>query len=656
MAYEIKDIVTARNVPAWGNQKKFIAIHYLGVDGQNNDIAPDGCGAHYYIYWDGTIYKRCSHDAVVWQVGTAGTYTQKHPTARNANTIGIELCCHCDGNKASADDPKWYFTEATQKAAVWLVQKLMKELSIPITNVLRHYDIVNKVCPAPYVHNNRYKGTWTWREFLEAVQGTTPAEVKWYRVRKSWKDEKSQLGAYEVLENAKDNCPVGYSVYDSTGKAVYTPVDGISAAQGHKYPSGVPASKEAYIEAVGSICKELAKETGVLASVVTAQCCLETGFGLDPSCKSLMDVSNLLGMKSNLINNTWEQYTVWSGKEITKKTPEYYNGKLVYITDHFRAYENYERCIRDYEMFLLHVRNSKGYKYASVRGMTDPAAVIRRIRIGTGTDAQPEGYCTDPAYEGKVLNLIKEYDLTRFDTKKSQPAPVEIVDRYAVRHDAQDIKYQLGLFHVLDNAKALANQNWGYKVYDITNNKLIYEPKLTAAQKLVAECVYMDLIVRDDIKAGRVWQYKNKNTKKLSRTFDLARKEYNFKTNCSTAVYWALLRSGVVNSNRDGIQWNGKDGFVWLNSHAKKDALKYFKLISVRDKTMRKCMGDGTVQPGDVISFVGLAHTCIYIGQGLTYDTGHHNCSGSGEGAKFKCWASKAGYQNYKVAEMLRPK
>lgn len=42
-----------------------------------------------------------------------------------------------------------------------------------------------------------------------------------YRVRKSWGDSKSQIGAYSSLENAKKACKAGYSVYDSDGKAVY---------------------------------------------------------------------------------------------------------------------------------------------------------------------------------------------------------------------------------------------------------------------------------------------------------------------------------------------------------------------------------------------------------------------------------------------------
>ena len=421
MEYKIVNIVSPRNVPKWGNTAKYIAVHYLGVDGQNNDIAPDGTGAHYYIYWDGTIYWRCAHNAIVYQVGTAnGEFIQKHPYARNANCIGIEMCPHCDGNSKLASDPKWYFTQATQEACVWLVQKLMKELGIPSENVLRHFDIVNKVCPAPYVHNNKYKGTWTWEEFKSFVIN---GSLTLYRVRYAWNDEASQVGAFYNLDNAKacaDAHP-GFSVYDEAGKCLYTS----KAPEPGKYPKGKPASKEAYIVACGSIARELMKETGILASVVTAQCCLETGFGLDPDSTPLMaaDVNNLLGMKVDLINSTWHQYSVWHGDKIKKKTPEYKNGKMVMVDDWFRKYTDYENCIHDYESFLSWVKNDKGYKYRRIIGMTDPVAVIHAIRIGTGTSEHPEGYCTDPAYEGKILDLIKQYNLRQYDVDAPAPQP-----------------------------------------------------------------------------------------------------------------------------------------------------------------------------------------------------------------------------------------
>ena len=54
----------------------------------------------------------------------------------------------------------------------------------------------------------------------------TEKEV-WYRVRKSWQDAESQVGAFKVLDNAKkcaDEHP-GFSVFDEDGKAVYSSVD-----------------------------------------------------------------------------------------------------------------------------------------------------------------------------------------------------------------------------------------------------------------------------------------------------------------------------------------------------------------------------------------------------------------------------------------------
>jgi hypothetical protein len=48
-------------------------------------------------------------------------------------------------------------------------------------------------------------------------------KTKWYRVRKTWEDSKSQKGAFKILDNAKkcaDNNP-GYSVYDANGVKIY---------------------------------------------------------------------------------------------------------------------------------------------------------------------------------------------------------------------------------------------------------------------------------------------------------------------------------------------------------------------------------------------------------------------------------------------------
>ena len=604
MKFTIKDIRSRAKIPSWGNGKKFLGIHYLGVDGQNNDIEADGCGAHYYIYWDGTIYWRCDHDAIVYQVGTAnGQYIQKHPVARNANTIGIEMCCHCDGNAMSAEDHKWWFTEATQEACVWLVQKLMAELNIPIENVLRHFDIVNKTCPAPYVHNNAYRGTWTWEQFRAKVAG---GEVHLYRVRLKWELPGTQIGAYYILDNAKANCPVGYSVYDENGKLVWTNTDAVSSAQPGKYPSGIPASKEAYIESVGPICREMQKETGILAEVVVAMACLEPGFGLGADSVELVKVNNILGMKTDLINSTWKDYTVWDGKSISKVTPEYHNGKLVYITDSFRAYRDYENCIRDCEMFLLHVKNDKGYKYRRIQGWTDPKEVIHAIRIGTGTNERPEGYCTDPNYEQKILDLIKQYNLSRFNADAGQ---------------SQEEQKQ--------------------------------EETKVSKPKTIIDCMKIfQKQMRADIKAGKVWRYYNSHT---SGSFDAAERDQNLRANCATIANWALRKLKVFKA---GNYFWGRLGGTLACSDVTLAVLKAnCRLIHVNGKkTVGQLIKDGTLQAGDIVTYMDIQHTNVYAGDGKWYDAGHAYCKESGEGAKFITWHGKTVYSDQRVAYIIRYK
>ena len=65
-----------------------------------------------------------------------------------------------------------------------------------------------------------------WKLNQYDVAGAASDVVKYYRVRKSWEDAASQLGAYTVLANAKvmaDKNP-GYEVYDWNGKQVYPEV------------------------------------------------------------------------------------------------------------------------------------------------------------------------------------------------------------------------------------------------------------------------------------------------------------------------------------------------------------------------------------------------------------------------------------------------
>ncbi len=415
MSYKITNAISSNRIPAWGNKKKYIAVHYLGVVGQNHDLASDGCGAHFYIYWDGTIYQRCSLDAVPWAVGTAGYYAQKHPEANNYNTISIEMCCKCDGNAALASDPKWYFTTATQEACAWLVRHLMGQLGIAADHVLRHYDIVNKVCPAPYVHNNHYKTSWTWNEFKKAISGqnTQPQTTG------------TQTSAFSGL-----------------------------------------SEKQAAEKLLG-ICAPIAKKNGLLPSVATAQCILESGY-----CRTELaqKANNICGMKCNLSGNTWDG-TTWDGKSSVKiRTPEQDTaGNTYYINADFRKYPSIEKSIADRCAYLLGATVGNKKRYDGIRQCKTYREQITLIKNG--------GYATDIGYIQKICNIIERHGLDRQDgTGDILPDTGEIW--YRVRKTWANAKSQIGAFHSLTKAKQCADQHAGYSVFDENGKKLYTSAKV----------------------------------------------------------------------------------------------------------------------------------------------------------------------------------
>lgn len=59
-------------------------------------------------------------------------------------------------------------------------------------------------------------------EWFDVKRISEPAPEQWYRIRKTWEDAKGQIAAYKSKDSAINACPVGYSVYDWNGNAVYT--------------------------------------------------------------------------------------------------------------------------------------------------------------------------------------------------------------------------------------------------------------------------------------------------------------------------------------------------------------------------------------------------------------------------------------------------
>lgn len=154
---KINKLLTKVNYKSATNRKiEYIVIHYVGATGGAEANCKyfhsiyRGVSAHYFVGHAGEIWQCVEDSNISWHCGAT---SYKHKTCRNSNSIGIELCCRKSGSK-------WYFEDATVNAAIELTKELMKKYNIPASNVIRHYDVSGKQCPAPYVLNNT-KHTWT---------------------------------------------------------------------------------------------------------------------------------------------------------------------------------------------------------------------------------------------------------------------------------------------------------------------------------------------------------------------------------------------------------------------------------------------------------------------------------------------------------------
>lgn len=183
---------------------KYIVIHYTANDGdtaKNNadyfNRADIKSSAHYFVD-EKEVWQSVKDTDTAYHCGTTGTY--KHPYCRNANSIGIELCSRKDSKG------NYYFKDATVKNAAELTKTLMAKYNIPVTNVIRHYDVTGKLCPAPMVNNASL-----WDKFKEMISVSakklkTGNDIIWELMNGKHKVKIDDVKrAVDALDKAKNN-------------------------------------------------------------------------------------------------------------------------------------------------------------------------------------------------------------------------------------------------------------------------------------------------------------------------------------------------------------------------------------------------------------------------------------------------------------------
>lgn len=328
-----------------------------------------------------------------------------------------------------------------------------------------------KACPGDYLYNLHGQIA---AEVTAKLGGTaaTPAEPqKIYRVRISWKDAASQLGAFENLDLAKaeaDRNP-GYNVYDWNGKLVH---EG-KKVTGFQASSLAGLTNAERIAAMAPLYQECERKTGMLTSVALAQFALESGYG---TTDLAVKANNLHGMKCSLSGNTWEGST-WDGvSKYGKNSPENVGGTTVMKYSEFRKYACCEDSIADRAAYFVGAKDGNALRYPGIAQMKDYKQQIKAIKAG--------GYATDPDYVNKLIGIVETYNLTQYDVMENvtpaEPAtpvtpPESEKQWYRVRKTWKKADTQLGAYENLELAIACADAHDGYKVYD-HKGKVVYTP------------------------------------------------------------------------------------------------------------------------------------------------------------------------------------
>lgn len=249
----IKSILTKN--PCYTAGKKIIVkglmLHSIGcpqprasvfINNWNRADYDNACVHAFIDGNDGTVYQTLPWNHRGWHCASG-----KNGSGNNTH-IGVEMCesaCikYTGGSTFTCSDlaTAKAVTKRTYEAAVELFAMLCKEYDLNPTEdgvIISHAEghkrgIASNHGDPEHLWNQLGMG-YTMDGFRKDVKAAMSGEkedntqddtevVKWYRVRKSWEDAKSQKGAYKVLKNAKACADKneGDSVFDWNGNAVY---------------------------------------------------------------------------------------------------------------------------------------------------------------------------------------------------------------------------------------------------------------------------------------------------------------------------------------------------------------------------------------------------------------------------------------------------
>lgn len=156
-------------------------------------------------------------------------------------------------------------------------------------------------------------------------------------------------------------------------------------------PTGISAHREeAFIEEVANEAIIFKEEYGIMPSITIAQAILESNWGQSGLARN---ENNYFGIKG------------------TSDAPQYntreYTDEWIEIEASFRSYDSWEDSMEDYAKLLANGPSWNDELYQDVIGAEHYEEAAYALKEA--------GYATDPTYPEKIISLIEQYELDRFD-------------------------------------------------------------------------------------------------------------------------------------------------------------------------------------------------------------------------------------------------
>lgn len=183
MGYKTKKLLAKRR--NYGSKRntsviKYLVYHYTANDGDTDEANAKyfhrnvvKASAHRFVD-DDSVTISVPDNYVAYHCGGKLQGSKGHKfyeICTNTNSIGIEMC-------DTIRNGKYEVSAKTRANAIALGKELVKKYGIKKENVIRHFDVTGKNCPAYFVKDEE-----AWKKFRDEIFETEKKEFKKYYIK-----------------------------------------------------------------------------------------------------------------------------------------------------------------------------------------------------------------------------------------------------------------------------------------------------------------------------------------------------------------------------------------------------------------------------------------------------------------------------------------